>query len=103
MSGLDWPRDHRHSVQSVTDQVLALRAEAKSQRGEVKAAVCAVLGVALRAAEQQGSARRYQETTAIASLQTLVQSLQIRTVDLQRNLEKKKVQNDTTRLFWGTF
>lgn len=65
----------------------------------MKAAVCAVLRVALRVAVQQRSARRYQETTAIASLQTLVQSLQIRTVDLQRNLEEKKVQNDTTSLW----
>lgn len=98
---LEGARDHWHSIQSIIDRVSALQSKVRCKPKKGKAAVCGVLGVAVMAAIQERIALNFQDTTAIKSLQVLVQSLQVCIADLQGKLQDKRGHSDNLQQVLG--
>ncbi|KFP52237.1 hypothetical protein N323_04841, partial [Cathartes aura] len=71
-----WAQNNRHDPQAVADRITILAKERKVKRGKGKALVCAVLGAALVAAQQNEHINQQTENEMIKSLQDLVKALQ---------------------------
>uniref|UniRef100_A0A8B9NM80 Uncharacterized protein n=1 Tax=Accipiter nisus TaxID=211598 RepID=A0A8B9NM80_9AVES len=90
--GEEWARDNWENLQSVTDRVISIHNEARSQSGKGKVIICAVLGASLVTAIEDRYKRRSQEKQIIEYLENLVQLLQKTTSNLEEQLaEKEKV------------
>ncbi|XP_051499549.1 uncharacterized protein LOC127396039 [Apus apus] len=104
VSGQDWAKENWHNLQSVADRISALQKEAKRRFRKGKGIVCAVLGACLVSAAQHRADCQTQKGKVIASLQTLVESLQDQiaglkreNVELREKLESEKAHSDSLK------